>query len=62
MNTRQLWVTGIMAVLMLGTIFAMPAHVPAKAGSAVRHAGPVNAAPSNRAETPDQPARDRNYH
>ena len=61
MNATQQMVTVVMALLMLGTIFAMPAHDPRKAQSSVRHAGSVLATPETRAELPADQVRDFTY-
>ena len=61
MNARQQMVTAVMGLLMLGTIFAMPAHDPRKAQAGVRHTGSVLSAPETRAELPADQVRDFTY-
>jgi len=59
MSAKQQWVTAVMGLLMLGTIFAMPA--PRKDYPGVRHAGAVLATPETRAELPADQVRDFTY-
>ncbi|HUP97313.1 MAG TPA: hypothetical protein VM073_05200 [Usitatibacter sp.] len=61
MNAMQRWVTGLMGLLMLATIFAMPAHDPGRRGSVIRQAGALVTAPENRSETPQDQVRDLTY-
>ena len=61
MNARQQWVTAVMGMLMLATIFAMPAHDPRKSGSVLRQSGPVSVAPETRAELPADQVKDLTY-
>ena len=61
MSAKQQWVTAVMGLLMLGTIFAMPANDPRKLTGFSRHAGNVLAAPEIRAETPQEQVRDLTY-
>ena len=61
MSAKQQWVTAVMGLLMLGTIFAMPAHDPRKSHAALRHSGPVTVAPETRAELPADQVRDLTY-
>lgn len=61
MSARQQWVTAVMGLLMLATIFAMPANDPRRLQALARHAGAVVAAPENRAETPQEQVRDLTY-
>jgi hypothetical protein len=58
MSARQQWVTGLMGLIMLGTILAMPAHDRARSGSVVRQVGALVMAPENRTETPQDQVRD----
>ena len=61
MNARQQWVTGVMALLMLGTIFVMPRHMPGKAGSVTRQSGAIVQGVEVRAELPADQVRDFTY-
>ena len=61
MSAKQQMVTAVMGLLMLGTIFAMPAHDPRKAQASVRHTGSVLSTPEARAELPTDQVRDFTY-
>ena len=61
MNARQQWVTGVMAVLMLGTLLMMPTQPPRKAEGVQRRAGPIVPGPAVRAELAPEQVRDFTY-
>ena len=61
MSARQQWVTAVMGLLMLATIFAMPTNDPRRSQGLSRYAGTVSAAPEIRAETPQEQVRDLTY-
>jgi hypothetical protein len=61
MNKTQQFATGLMAILMLGTIVLMPAQFHGKAtysSSVLRQTGPIVAAADAPAKRPQVPARD----
>ena len=60
MNTTQKVVTGMMALLMLGTIFAMPSQTSAPASS-LKRIGVVSAPARASAELPQGDVRDLTY-
>ncbi len=63
MNTTQKVVTGMMAVLMLGTILSMPSRMPGHGASPAKRIGVVVTAPAQSpAELPQGGARDRTTH
>jgi hypothetical protein len=60
MNATQKWVTGMMAVLMLGTILAMPSQLSGHA-SAAKRVGVVSAPAQASVELPQGEVRDLSY-
>ena len=64
MNARQQFATGLLAVLMLGTIVLMPAHFHGGAtysASAIPPVRMVSARPEVHAELPQEQVRDLSY-
>ena len=64
MNPTQQLATGLMAVLMIGTIVMMPASFNGGAAyraAAIRQAGTVSARPVVHAELPHDQVRDLTY-
>ena len=61
MNATQQWVTGLMALLMLGTILAMPAQTAVKTAESNRTGGWITPASQVGAELPQELVRDLTY-
>ena len=62
MNAKQQWVTGFMALLMLGTILVMPAQTAVKTNESNRAGGLIVQASEVGAELPQEQVRDLTYH
>jgi hypothetical protein len=61
MNARQQWITGVMALLMLGTIVMMPQQMSGKSGGVARQSGSIVQGAEIRAELPADQVRDFTY-
>ncbi len=61
MNATQQWVTGLMALLMLGTILAMPAQTAVKTSESNRAGGWIAQASEVGTELPQEQVRDLTY-
>ena len=61
MSAKQQWVTGLMGLLMLGTILMMPAHTTGKTNESNRAGGWIAQAPEVGAELPQEQVRDLTY-
>ena len=62
MNAKQQWVTGFMALLMLGTILVMPAQTAVETNESNRAGGLIVQASEVGAELPQEQVRDLTYH